>query len=434
MQMSRYYSVLVALLGAGMLCFAVDYINLDVYSSSVTYQKPQQSVVESLFQEGWNSFKSSVNDVVFADNISTEQFWNALRGSLHDGTFYNKIANAQTVDSQKGADVFLSAVYSSIKQVPVKYMSLAPGGDSITLSGKIFLPPSKNAKNIIIANHYTICANSEAPSEANSIEGIYASKGYIVLMPDYIGYGISADLPHPYMHLHSAVTSALDMLKAAIPYLSANSYTFYKPLILLGYSQGAAVTLALQRELEEKYPDQYSIQKVFAGAGPYNLSGTFDYYTSSRTTDISCTLPMLFIGMNYAENLGLKREDFFTPTLMQKCPIVIERKSMTMNEVNKELGNQIDQLLTPVIYNRDTFPTSVLYEAVGRNNTLNWTPKANLYLFHSTEDNMVPFLNSQTIADEFNKHGLINVHYDFAPYGDHMNGAVTFFEKVYKSL
>lgn len=105
-----------------------------------------------------------------------------------------------------------------------------------------------------------------------------------------------------------------------------------------------------------------------------------------------------------------------------------------MNEVNAELDNDINLLLKPVIFHKDSIPTSTLYKAVEKNNIVHWVPKSPLYLFHSTEDNMVPFLNSQHLKTEFDEKHLENVQYDFAPYNNHMNAAVTFFEKVYKSL
>lgn len=409
------------------------YVNLDPYKGR-TYSAPPKDVITELFDKGWESFRSSVKESVLTDNISSDQFWNALRSAQAEGTFYNRLANFQATNKLTSGDIFLKAVFSSVNQVPVLYKSVLPNGDSIQLSGKLFLPKNKQAKHIIIASHYTICADREAPSNAYSIEGIYAIKDYIVLMPDYIGYGVTDSLTHPYLHLQTSVSSAIDLLKAAIPYLKANEYTYYRSIILIGYSQGASVTLALQKTLEEQYANVYPIHKVFAGAGPYDLGATFDFYLQQPTTDLPCTLPMLILGMNYGENLGLNREDFFQPCLMEQCPRLIESKNHTLHEVNAALGHEISTLLKPVIFHKDEYPTSILYNAVQKNDILRWTPRSDLFLFHSTTDNMVPFLNSERIKSEFDRQQLQNVEYDFAPYGNHMNAAVTFFEKVYHSL
>ena len=435
MQSSRIYSIVV-LVGLA-LCSAAyardNYVDLEIYRGTTYYEAPK-GALGSFLQDNWRSFTSSMNQSFVTDNISSDLFWNTLQKSVTDGTLPNRLAEYEVAGNQTGADVFLSTVYASIKQVPVTYHTLSPRGDTITVSGKIFLPKNKQAKHIIIANHYTICSNKEAPSNASSIEGIFATKGYIVLMPDYIGYGVSDTLTHPYLHLKSTVSSAIDLLEAALPYLQANSYIFYPSLILVGYSQGGAATLALQRELEKNYAEQYPIYEVFAGAGPYDLAGTFDYYTANKTATIPCALPMLILGLNYGENLGLKREDFFQPALMEKCPKLIESKASYMNDVNAELGYDMDSLLKPVIFKKNVYPTSVLYKATKKNSVLHWTPRASLYMFHSTTDDMVPFLNSDHLSKEFMKQDLDNVEYDFDDYGSHMNGAVTFFEKVYKRL
>lgn len=433
MKINNFYSLIILVVFSLSAGAETSYVNLDVYKGQ-TYTAPQTDKLTHFLDRGWGSFVSSVKESVFADNLSSDQFWNTLRSSLAEGNFYNRLANFQATNNLKGADIVLKTIYSSVTQVPVQYMSVLPNGDSIPLSGKIFLPKNKQAKHIIIASHYTICADKEAPSNAYSIEGIYAIKDYIVLMPDYIGYGITDSLTHPYLHLKTSVSSAIDLLNAAIPYLNANQYTYYKSIILIGYSQGAAVTLALQKKLEEKYAGVYPINKVFAGAGPYDLAATFDFYLQQPNTDLPCTLPMLILGLNYGENLGLKREDFFQPFLMEQCPILIESKNYTLNDVNAALGKEISNLLKPVIYEKETYPTSILYEAVQKNIILHWTPQSDLFLFHSTTDNMVPYLNSEHIKQEFDTQQLENIEYDFAPYGNHMEAAITFFEKVYRLL
>ena len=138
--------------------------------------------------------------------------------------------------------------------------------------------------------------------------------------------------------------------------------------------------------------------------------------------------------MAYGENLPLKPEDYFQPELLEKYPNLIESKKWTMFEVNDRLDHRIDLLLTPLIFEKEKYPTSLLYEAMKKNSILGWTPKAPLYMFHSTEDDMVPFLNSAQVAYEFTQQLLTNVEYNFSPQGGHMNACATFFEKVYQSL
>ena len=105
-----------------------------------------------------------------------------------------------------------------------------------------------------------------------------------------------------------------------------------------------------------------------------------------------------------------------------------------MLKVNAQLGNNINLLFKPIISHTDSFPTSLLYQAVKRNTIIHWEPQSRMFLFHSTEDNMVPFLNSEHIKNEFDEQHCNFIQYDFAPYGNHLRAAVFFFEKVYRSL
>lgn len=418
---------------------ALTYVNLDAYSS--LYEegwKERKSVGETILhlaKDKFNRVKSEINNRFVSENVNADLFWTMLRAALRDGTLASRMANYQTrYRDDKGSDLFLKTLYASTEEVPVRYTSVAPNGERVVLSGKIFFPPRKKIKNIIVANHYTICANKETPSQAHSIEGIFATKDYIVIMPDYVGYGISSHLPHPYLQLDSAVTSSIDLLKAAMPYIASRGFLFPQQIVLVGYSQGAAVTLAMQKRLEEEYAERFPIRRVFVGAGPYDLAKTYDYYVSQPKTNIPCSLPMLILGMAYGENLPLKPEDYFQPELLGKYHDLIESKRWTMFEVNAKMDSRIDQLLTPLIYQKRKNPTAQLYQAMKKNSILGWTPKAPLYMFHSTEDDMVPFLNSAHVAYEFTQKMLTNVEYNFSPQGNHLNACATFFEKVYQSL
>ena len=418
---------------------AFTYVNLDAYSRIYTEGwKVRRTLGETLLhvaKDNFNRVKSEINNRFVSENVNADLFWSMLRAALRDGTLVSRMANYQSNrKADKGSDLFLKTLYASTEEVLVRYTSVAPNGERVVLSGKIFLPPRKKIKNIIVANHYTICSNKEAPSQAHSIEGIFATKDYIVIMPDYVGYGISSNLPHPYLQLDSAVTSSIDLLKAAMPYIASRGYLFPKEIVLVGYSQGAAVTLAMQKKLEEEYAERFPIRRVFAGAGPYNLARTYDFYVSQPKTSIPCSLPMLIIGMAYGENLPLRRGDYFQPVLMEKCQDLIESKKWTLFEVNERLDPHIDVLLKPLIFDKDQYPTSLLYAALKRNSIVGWKPKAPLYLFHSTEDDMVPFLNSAQLAYEFTSQLMTNVEYNFGQEGSHMLACATFFEKVYQAL
>ena len=96
--------------------------------------------------------------------------------------------------------------------------------------------------------------------------------------------------------------------------------------------------------------------------------------------------------------------------------------------------NRLSQIITDSATNRSYRETARFYVEL-QNNSIpsNFVPQAPLYMFHSQDDETVPFLNSQLMQRQF-RDKATNVTYDFGHYGTHMRGCVTFLQKVAKDL
>lgn len=128
------------------------------------------------------------------------------------------------------------------------YMSKDWNGEPVRLSGRIVVPADKKVNRIMIVSHYTIGANYEAPSMSFPLEGIFASRGIAVIVPDYLGYGITADQVHPYLCSDLTALHVVDMYKAALPFLEhIDCLPENDDVILFGYSQGGATTMAVSQ-------------------------------------------------------------------------------------------------------------------------------------------------------------------------------------------
>ncbi|RYF59285.1 MAG: phospholipase, partial [Cytophagaceae bacterium] len=90
----------------------------------------------------------------------------------------------------------------------VTYTTTNTDGTSITASGALLIPTvnAGTAIPLLSIQHGTITSDDGAPSnyqsgsEAYTFGSVFASQGYIIAAPDYIGYGASKDLPHTYEH------------------------------------------------------------------------------------------------------------------------------------------------------------------------------------------------------------------------------------------
>lgn len=306
-------------------------------------------------------------------------------------------------------------------------------GSPIELSGKLLVPASGKIKNMLIVSHFTIGANYECPSESFPLEGILAGRGYAVVIADYIGYGVTRNRIHPYMHVESTARSVVDMALAVKPYLE---HIGRKPeseeVILLGYSQGGSTTLGVMDIIQDEYEDVLPIKKVYAGGGPYDLAATFDISMLEDITGIPCAIPMIVQGVNVGENLGLNIRDFFKPVLLEHYDEWINSKEYTVKQINILMNaNKVSDLMTDVGRDKSNPQTAKLYKALMMNSVLYFRPRHPIHFFHSMQDRTVPFVNGQK-AEEYFKGELVS--YDFGDYGVHGLGAVRFIINAYKEL
>jgi pimeloyl-ACP methyl ester carboxylesterase len=306
-------------------------------------------------------------------------------------------------------------------------------GSPLKQSGKLIFPEKGPIKNLILVSHYTIGANFECPSETFPMEALLATRGYAVVIADYIGFGITADRIHPYMHIESTARSVVDMALAVKPYMKhIGREPESNDVYLFGYSQGGSTTLAVMDMIQDSYSQDLPIKMVYAGGGPYDLAATFDVSMNLGVTGIPCAIPMIVQGVNEGEKLGLDMKDFFKPRLLENYNEWINSKNYTVKQINQNIqSNDLHDIMTDEGRDKTSKETARLYKALLDNSTLCFRPHAPIYLFHSREDQTVPFVNAQRAEEFFSG---MDVHKDFGNYGKHAMGCIRFILTVYKDL
>lgn len=342
-----------------------------------------------------------------------------------------KVASTSVVELAK--QLLETMESNQIIQIAGTYTGHDIDGAPITLSGKVFLPAKGKIKNMLLISHWTIGANRECPSESFSLEGIFASKGYAVVIADYIGFGVTANRVHPYMHLESTARSEVDMALAVKPYLEAiGRAPESDKVVLVGYSQGGSTTLGVMKILQEEYSKELPIEMVYAGGGAYDMAATFDVAMMEDRTGIPCAIPMILQGINEGDDLGLNLSDFFQPVLMEHLDEWVNSKHYTLFEINHLLNaKKVSDLMTDAGRDKHNPQTAKLYRALMSNSILFFTPHSPVYLFHSRDDNTVSFINAAKAEEYFKGKDVL---YDFGNYGSHQVAALLFLYRVYKFL
>ena len=311
------------------------------------------------------------------------------------------------------------------------YSSVDTEGNPITLSGKLILPADGKFKRYILVSHYTIAANEEAPSQTFSLEGILVNLGYALIIPDYLGYGVTAHMVHPYLVLETTATNVLDMYFQVLPFMQkAGLAPEHDDIYLMGYSQGGAVTMGVQHMIETRYAEQIKIRRVFAGGGPYDVKATYDNFIETNYASYPCAVPLMTQGVVKGNHLELDLAKILQPRIYENLDEWINSKKYTTGQLNELIDTHVtDELMTPIGMDRTSYEISELYKALTLNSILSysWTPKAPVFIFHSIDDDIVPYVNA-TLAKSKWQYG--NIQYNFGHYGNHIAGMLRFLMNV----
>ena len=144
----------------------------------------------------------------------------------------------------------------SVVAYRIEYLTSDADGKEVRASGLVSVPqkPAGARSPVLSYQHGTIFRDAEAPSNnavASEVAVVLASLGYIVLAPDYVGFGASRGTPHPYLLARPAAAATVDFLTAARTWRGQAQVADNGQLFLTGYSEGGYVTMAAHRALQE---------------------------------------------------------------------------------------------------------------------------------------------------------------------------------------
>ena len=329
---------------------------------------------------------------------------------------FTQLAHALLDFNTMSTAIELSGVYESVDL----------DGNPITLSGKVILPAKGPIKRYILVSHYTIASNAEAPSNTFSLEGLLVKLGYALIIPDYLGYGITAGEIHPYLVMDITARNVIDMYKAVVPYMeAAGCAPEHDDIYLMGYSQGGAVTMAVQHHIEH-HNESIKIRRVFAGGGPYDVKATYDRFVETNHASYPCAVPIMMQGMVVGNKLDLDMRELMAPYIYENLYEWVNTKRYTTGQINEFLGTNVtSELLTEKGMDRTSDEVSELYKAMTNNSilTYSWTPQAPVFMMHSIDDDVVPYDNAIRAK---NKWQGANIQYSFGHFGSHTTTCVRF--------
>ena len=384
------------------------------------------------------TFRVTAQKTTDLSELSNDAEWLALWG-MADTPAMDTANAAGITGPQRASSTTLAGIMQelldfskSTKAIELSglYKSIDVDGQPTILSGKVILPAKGPIKRYILVSHYTIASNKEAPSNIFSLEGLLVKLGYALIIPDYIGYGVTADKVHPYLVMELTATNVLDMYYAVVPFLEkAGCAPEHDDIYLMGYSQGGATTMAVQHAIEH-HDKPIKIRRVFAGGGPYDIKYTYDQFVETNWASYPCAVPIMMQGMVVGNKLDLDMSKMMQPFIYENLDAWVNSKLYTAGQINTLLGSHVtSDLLTEIGMDRTSQEVSELYKAMVNNSilTYSWTPKAPVFMFHSMDDDVVPFENAMRAKSKWKN---ANIQYSFGHFGNHQMGCVRFIYTV----
>ena len=310
-------------------------------------------------------------------------------------------------------------------------------GENIKASGLVAFPETINNVPILNFNHGTTSLHRDAPTEdlfQYSFFSNAASAGYIFVIPDYLGFGISDDILHPYYRSDITGSTIVDMLRATKELAEIEGYNFNGDVFLSGYSEGGFATMSAHRTLEENNSYGLNLVASAPAAGGYDMTGMLNYFLSLGTYHQPYYLAYVALSYKTSYDWGLQLSDIFNEPYASLIPQYFNGQ-YSGGEINSVLSYSINLLLNENFRNNFyTDPSlNVVVEAFEENSFNQWVPKTKMLMYHGTADITVPYQNSVDTYNNFIANGVNSSLVEFIPLESqtHSTGAIPYILDIF---
>lgn len=279
-------------------------------------------------------------------------------------------------------------------------------GEEIIASGLVSIPDTEGSFPIISFQNGTNTCHSNAPSVNHnnvlySLLTINSGNGFIIALPDYIGFGESEEYLHPYFHTESSNQAVRDMI------LAVEELTDYfeglnvsKELYLMGYSQGGWATLSVLKDIEQYPLEDYTLVLASCGAGAYDLIDYTHYTFTLETYPNPFYLPYFIESRRQNGIIDDPLSLFFKEPYASMVPGLFDG-SLCNSELNSYLTTDISDLLTDhFLSDFDTSDDFIpLRNELLASSVTPWKLNTPLMITHSNGDQSVPIQQSLDLYD-----------------------------------
>jgi pimeloyl-ACP methyl ester carboxylesterase len=196
----------------------------------------------------------------------------------------------------------------------MEYGTVGGAGETTNGTGAIMVPSGTDPacvgpRPVVLYAHGTTTdknfnmAQLDKNSEASFQAAMYAAQGFIVVAPNYAGYGVSKLSYHPYLNAEQSANDMIDALRAARKAFPVIGAAGSDKLLITGYSQGGHVAMATQRAMQLNYASEFKVTALAGQSGPYAMSLLGDI-TFGGTPNLGATIFFPMISTSWQKSYG----------------------------------------------------------------------------------------------------------------------------------
>ncbi|KJF43192.1 alpha/beta hydrolase family protein [Draconibacterium sediminis] len=297
-------------------------------------------------------------------------------------------------------------IYSGVDVYKITYKTTF-NDNPVLASGVVAIPDVDGDYPVLSYQNGTNTEHSKTPSVDSENQlfkmlKMMGSTGFIISLPDYLGFGESDDMFHPYLHQESTVQTVTDMLEAVREFIDdKDGISLNDDLYLAGYSQGGWATMQVQQAIEADAGFTYNLKASACSAGPYNLVTLNEYVVGLEDYPQPYFLAYIF---NSYLKLGLETpvNTVFQAPYADKIETMFDGQTSGA-DLNAELTTTVSDLFTSEYlagWDSDANYAPVI-DMLHANSVPAFVPTVPTTLFYGTADTYVPPIVSEEKYEEF---------------------------------
>jgi pimeloyl-ACP methyl ester carboxylesterase len=287
------------------------------------------------------------------------------------------------------------------------------GGKATEASGLVCVPVNPGDYPVLSFQNGTNTLNLNAPSVSPSnssyiLVEVLASMGFVVIIPDYPGFGESVDIPHPYLVKDPTITSIADMFYAAEEFDATvlPDISILNEYYLIGYSQGGWATMALHKALELNFSNDFNLAGSVCGAGPYDIGLLFSEMVNVTTYPMPVYLGYIFNAYSAYGQISNPVTDIFREPYASRIG-TLYNGTKSFDQINGQLTTSIPDLLNSSFITGYTSSDkySSVRKALSDNSIEAWHTYKPLLMLHGDSDTQVNPLSTETMFNSMIQKG-----------------------------